>query len=280
MTTTKKAKAAVLEHQRLSGAKITVVAGGSMASIKINPQQHSDLCEAFKLGGTHCQIATQFGISRERVRQILLLNGLRGVDGGRHVKIINREKIEAEKHVAKYGCTSEQLEALACHYTQKSKSPLHAFRAQRVHALSRGVEWSLIFWDWWQIWQASGKWELRGRGAGSFCMCRKGDEGAYEKNNVYIGSVVHNSTLGRTLAYERNKDRLFVHLVITAAGGPSAVAQHLGYSKHYINQLIARDVIPISWLKNGKAEQLSELTLGAFTYEQIITNSINFGGEM
>ncbi|EBT4543925.1 hypothetical protein CKR61_20325 [Salmonella enterica] len=37
MTTTKKAKAAVLEHQRLSGAKITVVAGGIMTK---NPRYY------------------------------------------------------------------------------------------------------------------------------------------------------------------------------------------------------------------------------------------------
>ncbi|EAW7984462.1 hypothetical protein QRH00_003152 [Salmonella enterica] len=41
MTTTKKAKAVVLEHQRLSGAKITVVAGGIMAK---NPRYyHTDV---------------------------------------------------------------------------------------------------------------------------------------------------------------------------------------------------------------------------------------------
>ncbi|ELR9966208.1 hypothetical protein R4U18_002258 [Salmonella enterica] len=41
MTTTKKAKAAVRGHQRLSGAKITVVAGGIMAK---NPRYyHTDV---------------------------------------------------------------------------------------------------------------------------------------------------------------------------------------------------------------------------------------------
>lgn len=36
------------------------------------------------------------------------------------------------------------------------------------------------------IWEASGKWHLRGNKRGEYCMCRPGDKGAYEIGNVKI----------------------------------------------------------------------------------------------
>ncbi|MRT13677.1 hypothetical protein GJV07_15455 [Enterobacteriaceae bacterium RIT711] len=240
-----------------------------MTPIKIHKQDYPRLCEQFKLGKTHCELAALFGISRERARQILEENGLSGKDGGVSVKAKEKEALKVKKHIKKYGCTPDQLNSLSCHYSQKSKSPLHAFLHQRTNARRRGVEWKLLFWEWWEIWCESGKWERRGRGAGHFCMCRKGDEGAYEKSNVYIDTVVHNSTLGRTLGFERDTKKTFMYRVLTAAGGPALVSREIGVASSYLSQLALLGDIPRVWLTNGKAKKLAELTCGAFTFEQI-----------
>lgn len=46
--------------------------------------------------------------------------------------------------------------------------------------------------EWLEMWLISGKWGQRGRSAGLFQMCRKGDAGAYSARNCYIGSVADN----------------------------------------------------------------------------------------
>jgi hypothetical protein len=56
----------------------------------------------------------------------------------------------------------------------------------------RGIEFLLTFEEWWSIWQASGKWELRGRRRGQYVMARYGDQGAYEAGNVRICPVSEN----------------------------------------------------------------------------------------
>lgn len=240
-----------------------------MALIKIDRQDYPRLCEEFKHGKTHRELALEFGISRERVRQILELNGLSGKDGGVHAKSKRKEEMKEVCHIQKYGCTAKQLESLSCHYSRKSKSPLHAFLLQRKNALRRRIEWKLLFWEWWEIWTKSGKWELRGRGENHYCMCRKEDKGAYEKSNVYIDTVTHNSSLGRTLSCERGTKKTFMYRLITSAGGPKAVSLKIDVSSAYLSQLAVTGKIPATWLSNGKAEQIAELTCGVFTFEQI-----------
>lgn len=72
-------------------------------------------------------------------------------------------------------------------------SPKGKFAEQKRHARERGVVWDLTFTQWWGIWSLSGKWEKRGNRRGGYCMCRKGDVGAYAVGNVYIGTWSQNS---------------------------------------------------------------------------------------
>lgn len=57
----------------------------------------------------------------------------------------------------------------------------------------RGIEWQLTFEEWWDIWEQSGKYEQRGRGAGKYCMSRIGDVGPYSVNNVVIKTIDDNN---------------------------------------------------------------------------------------
>lgn len=69
---------------------------------------------------------------------------------------------------------------------------LKAYSQHKSNAKNRGIEMRLTFKEWKKIWLESGKWNERGRLRGQFCMCRFGDLGHYELNNVFIGQGSEN----------------------------------------------------------------------------------------
>lgn len=75
------------------------------------------------------------------------------------------------------------------------------YTQQKSNAKQRGVDFKLTLQEWTTIWLESGKWEQRGRGAEKYCMCRLGDAGAYEVENVFID-------LGKRNVSDGNKGKL------------------------------------------------------------------------
>ena len=67
----------------------------------------------------------------------------------------------------------------------------------RQNANHRGIPFELTFDEWLQIWQDSGKWQLRGKGKGSYVMSRIGDAGPYKIGNVYINNQEDNASEAR-----------------------------------------------------------------------------------
>lgn len=61
-----------------------------------------------------------------------------------------------------------------------------AYTHHRGNAKLRAVAFTLTFDQWWDIWQASGKFSQRGKHKGQYCMSRYGDRGAYEVGNVFV----------------------------------------------------------------------------------------------
>ena len=57
----------------------------------------------------------------------------------------------------------------------------------------RGIDFTLTFEQWWDIWQQSGKWNERGRKKDQYVMSRIGDTGPYELGNVFIQSNADNN---------------------------------------------------------------------------------------
>lgn len=154
----------------------------------------------YRSGKTLQEIGALHGLTRERVRQLLASLGIDGADGGIHLSAkwkkddaaydlaIKREKNSLEKH----GCTYEQYQTLLrLPRRTKYSGPTSAFQLQRNNAMRRGIAWEFKLWDWWQVWQESGKWGERGRGQG-YVMARRGDEGAYAPGNVFITSAIDN----------------------------------------------------------------------------------------
>jgi DNA-binding CsgD family transcriptional regulator len=164
--------------------------------------------EAMYRGGkTLEEIGSAFGVSRERVRQLLKKYcKVSGCDGGQAVSSALRQvKAKAKRDadsLRRHGCTYDQYRSLvtigAAQKREGSRTqnttPTGAFLSQRRNALSRGIDWNITLWDWWLVWEKSGKWESRGRGKDCYVMCRFLDEGAYEVGNVYIATQSHNAS--------------------------------------------------------------------------------------
>lgn len=157
------------------------------------------MIESYKAGLTLERIGVIHGITRERVRQVLAKNGLTASDGGLHVKAAINQKRLADARRSRmearaqrvYGCTYDQLIAIAQTRKVRSSKVVRAYVSQKINASKRGIGFEMTLPEWWAIWQASGKWAQRGRGKG-YCMARKGDEGPYAVGNVYICTIGQN----------------------------------------------------------------------------------------
>ncbi len=93
--------------------------------------------------------------------------------------------------------------------SEKRRSTLMGrYKMQKQNALAREIPFLLSFEQWLAVWTDSGKLEQRGRGASKFCMCRYNDVGAYEVENVFIGTGRENvraGNLGKVLSEETRK---------------------------------------------------------------------------
>jgi len=176
----------------------------------------------YSSGYTLQQIGEQYGITRERVRQIMTKHrGITWRDGGMHKlaedKARRREAARDAKSLKKNGCTWDEYCALRDYGRLRRaaglppcKDPLRAFAFQKHAAANRGVGWELTLWQWWSIWKNSGHWEHRGRGQG-YVMCRFGDLGPYAVDNVFIDLALMNSservgnTSGLPVGVRKNK---------------------------------------------------------------------------
>jgi hypothetical protein len=79
---------------------------------------------------------------------------------------------------------------------RRRKTPQYYYNNQRQSAKVRGIEWEFTFETWWAVWEASGKWEQRGKRTGQYCMARNGDTGPYAPWNVRIVQVSENNRDG------------------------------------------------------------------------------------
>lgn len=143
-------------------------------------------------GMTLAKIGEVYGMTRERVRQLITKIG---GEGARLKMTKALGEAKAHQHqaaveariVAKWGIDR------ATHSRLRADVTIRKYERQKVNARSRGIAWNLAFAQWWAIWQASGKFELCGRGKGHYCMSRIKDTGGYQLGNVHIQPCVDNS---------------------------------------------------------------------------------------
>lgn len=235
-----------------------------------------DLIAMYKAGSTLAQIGEKYGVSRERVRQIISQYGVIGDDGGRALKSRVKKAARLARIEAAYlrlrGMTRDEFRALnsPARWGGYKKTPVYAFINQKKNAHTRGIPFEFIFADWWAVWVESGKFEERGCSREAYVMSRFNDEGAYNKGNVYITTLRLNSVLGRSLAHDRARERTEAHRIVHAAGGRAVVAQAFGILPATISQYMNNGWFPRAWVDSGGIQKLADLTAGAYTAERII----------
>lgn len=151
----------------------------SWPSAEEKEQRISLIMQFIARGLTRTDAAREIGVSSPALGKQIDRYGLRSVWEAR----IN--------HV--YGVSYEDLRG----YEVKT---LHAFNRHRTNARHRGIEFNFTLPDWLMVWNASGHWAERGRGAG-YVMCRKGDIGPYSVENVFIAPATVNASVKRNPAH-------------------------------------------------------------------------------
>ena len=149
------------------------------------------MASLYRQGKTLEQIGAEYGVTRERVRQIIgKQHGLTGKHGGKTKLAKDKRKqvyaARDDRSMKKWGCPWSQYVLL-----RDAGKPVRAYHSQRQNAATRGIGWELTLWQWWTIWKESGHWEERGRGQ-AYAMCRKLDQGPYSVDNVYIATNAEN----------------------------------------------------------------------------------------
>ena len=168
-----------------------------------NKERQQEAVSLYRSGHTLQQIGDKYGLTRERIRQILVAAGISWTDGGQHVlhvakTTIRRNSVLSRRNknaISLYGCTYEtairhndgislrKKGGLACRYLTQKHCAIH----------TRDIAWEITFPEWAQVWKDSGKLDERGLWADGYCMARKGDVGPYSADNVYITTVAANS---------------------------------------------------------------------------------------
>lgn len=168
------------------------------------PPREARMAAMYRRGVTMKKIGEQYGLSRERVRQILKLDGLTGKDGGQSVHRKAAAAICAEQPrraelrlrervLAKWGISVDVWRE-----HNQANGLLRAFGQQRDSAKKRGIQWCLTFAQWLDFWRASGKLDLRGRGTGKYVMARDGGRGPYAIGNISAQLYEENCRAART----------------------------------------------------------------------------------
>ncbi len=143
-------------------------------------------------GMTLQRIGDHFGLTRERVRQLVTKLG---AEDSRRAFLRAIKADEAQNKAAAFEARIRAKWAVSVDVWRQCRADgvVRMFEQQRKHAAMRGIEWGLTFGQWLAIWQASGKLDQRGRGKGRYCMSRIKDTGGYVLGNVHIQTTVENS---------------------------------------------------------------------------------------
>jgi len=161
----------------------------------------ASMCDLYRSGLTLQQIGDRYGVSRERVRQVIVAVGVTSRDGGAKARAKKRAQrkraIADQKHDAKafavFGCdyaTAKRLNNGRAPWTHGSIGAQYG--SQRRNAQTRAIPWLITFPEWMAIWRDSGHLDDRGRGRDLYCMARYHDKGGYEVGNVYIATIAQN----------------------------------------------------------------------------------------
>lgn len=176
-----------------------------------------EIIDLYHYGFLLTEIARFYSVSHQRIHQILKVNGISNLDGGRVIVRDKRNQDKAryreERVRQKFGCSLALYEKLRGEGALQD-SILWRFKEQRKNAKRRNIEWSLTLTEWWSLWE--GKFHNRGRKKGQFVMSRHGDKGAYSVDNVEIVTTTENVLEHYELTYGGDYSETLKNRHITA----------------------------------------------------------------
>jgi hypothetical protein len=159
------------------------------------PQQDrskdAEIVEKYRVGRTLADIGKDYGVCRERIRQILKRNGVTGSQGGVAVQIRTRHEKRLEKEVARWGCTYAEKQRIAKYWMERcGKDPRRDYVEHRANSAKRGIPFEFTFKQWMDAW--GDNYERMSIRNGGLVMCRYGDTGPYRVGNIYLASNSQN----------------------------------------------------------------------------------------
>lgn len=175
---------------------------------------YREIALACESGKTLREVAAQYGVSHEWVRQIRMGNVTTSADGiGQLAREARAKRAEAASR-KRWGMSREERArfraatlAMLAAGVPHAQTPHGRFIMQTRNDRRRGIPWCLTLGAWWRIWQDSGKWDDRGRAAEAYVMARKRDKGAYQVGNVEIVTVSANCSEGQQTRKRYNTER-------------------------------------------------------------------------
>jgi hypothetical protein len=142
------------------------------------PERIARMAQMYRAGARLQDIGDEFGISRERARQLLRKHGVETNEGGVALDHAKARAAKAKRKSKRHGCTLIQWrEAHAAGATR-------AYQYKRQNAINVGGEWNLSLWDFWCIWRDSGKWQEMGRS--KYVLTRIDRSKPWQADNVKV----------------------------------------------------------------------------------------------
>lgn len=163
---------------------------------KLDTSRDHDMCCLFRAGETLAEVASHYGLTRERARQILKRNGISKEDGGKYIQMVGvkeeraiklQEKRE-ERSMRVFGVSRETYLSIR---KRIGDIPLSNFGQIKNGTLHGNVgyikaEFELTLAEYVDIWESAG-YEV---GQAGFVFCRKDPKKGFTKENVCIVSRV------------------------------------------------------------------------------------------
>lgn len=140
--------------------------------MKQDKQRDRAIAKRFVAGELLREIGLDYGMSRERVRQIVRRAGVTPQKRGQPQRRRDREKRQREHEKARkrareqrikdrWGISAQQYDKLRAYDDNLNRTPLGQYLYFKHSSKSRGVPFSLAFKDWWAVWRQH--WHKRGR---------------------------------------------------------------------------------------------------------------------
>jgi hypothetical protein len=171
------------------------------------------MCTMYREGRTLQEIGDRFGITRERVRQLIRPLGVTRADGGIHIAAVEnqrRREVRASasreaRSMSTYGCS--YAEAKRLNYGMAFSdvgSPAFAYMRDRCNHTRRGKTFELTFPQWSDLFEAAGGVFNRGRFAEGLVLSLRDKRGNFVMGNVRVITLSENTRETRLQERQRN----------------------------------------------------------------------------